>query len=229
MDKFSLSVTKQAIIGFATLAILLWIALFVPAWTLNYWQAWVFWLVFVISTLAISTYFMQKDLTLVASRLKVGAAAEQERTQRLTQAFISIFFILLILVPALDHRYKWSTVLPALSLVGDAFVGLGLLIIFLVFKENTYTSVLVEVKEGQKVISTGLYGKVRHPMYSGALFMLLFIPLALGSYWGLLALPPILVAIAARIMSEEKFLAKDLEGYTEYCRKVRYRLVPYVW
>ncbi|MGO8805631.1 MAG: methyltransferase family protein [Candidatus Bathyarchaeia archaeon] len=116
-----------------------------------------------------------------------------------------------------------------MSLVADAFVGFGLLIIFLVFKENTYTSVLVEVKEGQKVISTGPYGKVRHPMYSGALLMLLFIPLALGSYWGLLAFPPILAAIAVRSIAEERFLAKDLQGYDEYREKVRYRLVPYVW
>jgi len=229
MGKFSLSVTKQAIIGFVALAILLWVVLFVPAWTLNYWQAWVFWFVFVICTLAISAYFLKKDLTLIASRLKVGAAAEQARLQQLTQAVIGVFFILLILVPALDHYFGWSTVPPALSLAGDVFVGVGLLTIFLVFKENTYTSVLVEIKEGQKVISTGLYGKVRHPMYSGALLMLLFIPIALGSYWGLLAFPPILVAIAARIMGEEEFLAKDLEGYAEYCRKVRYRLVPYVW
>ena len=105
------------------------------------------------------------------------------------------------------------------SLAGDAFVGLGLLTIFLVFKENTYTSVLVEVKEGQKVISTGPYSKVRHPMYSGALLMLLFIPLALGSYWGLLAFPPILAAIAVRILAEEKFLAKDFMGTASTARR----------
>jgi protein-S-isoprenylcysteine O-methyltransferase Ste14 len=179
--------------------------------------------------LIISVYFLQKDLTLIAGRLKVGATAEQDRIQRLTQVVISVFFILLLLVPSLDHRFQWSTVPLTLSLVGDAFVALGLLIIFLVFKENTYTSVLVEVKEGQKVISTGPYSKVRHPMYSGALLMLLFIPLALGSYWGLLAFPPILATIAVRSIAEEKFLAKDLQGYSEYREKVRYRLVPYVW
>jgi protein-S-isoprenylcysteine O-methyltransferase Ste14 len=201
----------------------------VPAWTLNYWQAWVFWLTFSAAVVAISAYFLQKDLTLIASRLKVGAAAEQNRTQQLTQAVISVFFILLLLVPALDNHFAWSNVPAAASLVGDVFVALGLFTIFLVFKENTYTSVLVEVKEGQKVISTGPYSKVRHPMYSGALLMLLFIPLALGSFWGLLAFPPILLAIAVRVVGEEKFLAKDLAGYNEYRLKVRYRLIPYVW
>ena len=228
MDKPRLSVTKQAVIGLAALAILLWVVLFVPAWTLNYWQAWIFWLVFVFCILIISGYFLQKDLTLIAGRLKVGAAAEQDSIQQLTQVVISVFFILLLLVPSLDHHFQLSTVPPTLSLIGDAFVGLGLLTIFLVFKENTYTSVLVEVKEGQKVISTGPYSKVRHPMYSGALLMLLFIPLALGSYWGLLAFPPIVAAIAVRIIAEEKFLANDLQGYSDYCQKVRYRLVPYI-
>jgi protein-S-isoprenylcysteine O-methyltransferase Ste14 len=229
LDKPRLSVTKQAVIGLAALAILLWVVLFVPAWTLNYWQAWIFWLVFVSCILAISAYFIKKDLTLIAGRLKVGAAAEQDHIQQLTQVVISVFFILLLLIPSLDHHFQWSTLPSTLSLAGDAFVGLGLLTIFLVFKENTYTSVLVEVKEGQKVISTGPYSKVRHPMYSGALLMLLFMPLALGSYWGLLAFPPILASIAVRILAEEKFLAKDLQGYSEYCQKVRYRLVPYVW
>ena len=229
MGKTRLSVTKQAVIGLAALTIVLWVILFVPAGTLNYWQAWIFWLIFVFCILIVSAYFLQKDLTLIAGRLKVGATAEQDRIQRLTQVVISVFFILLLLVPSLDHRFQWSIVPSTLSLVADAFVGFGLLIIFLVFKENTYTSVLVEVKEGQKVISTGPYSKVRHPMYSGALLMLLFIPLALGSYWGLLAFPPILAAIAVRSIAEERFLAKDLQGYNEYREKVRYRLVPYVW
>ena len=100
---------------------------------------------------------------------------------------------------------------------------------FFGFQANTYTSVLVEVNEGQKVVSTGPYGVVRHPMYLGALIMLLFIPLALGSFWGLLAFPPILVSIAIRLNEEEKFLAQQLAGYSEYRQKVKYRLIPYVW
>ena len=229
MGKAALSITTQAILGLVALAVLLWAVLFLPAWTLNFWQAWLFWLVFVSCISAVSAYFIRKDLGLIASRLKVGAASEQDYTQKITQAVISIFFILLLLIPSLDHQFGWSKVPYFISVVADVFVALGLGTIFLVFRENTYTSVLVEVKQEQKVISTGPYSKVRHPMYSGALLMLLFIPLALGSIWGLLAFPPILAAIAVRILNEEKFLAKNLKGYTEYRLKVRYRLIPYIW
>ncbi len=229
MNKPSLSITKQAILGLTALTIFLWLALFVPAWTLNYWQAWVFWLVFVGCISVISGFFLKKDLNLIASRLKVGPTAEQQGNQKITQAVITVFFLLLLLVPSIDHHFQWSTLQSYLSLVADGFVALGLWIIFLVFKANSYTSVLVEVNEGQKVVSTGPYGIVRHPMYSGALVMLLFIPLALGSFWGLLAFPPILLSIAIRLNEEEKFLAKQLAGYSEYRQKVKYRLIPYVW
>jgi protein-S-isoprenylcysteine O-methyltransferase Ste14 len=225
----SLSVTKQAIIGLTALTILLWLVLFVPAWTLNYWQAWTFWLVFDICISAISVNFLKKDLNLIASRLKIGPAAEQQGSQKITQAVISVFFILLLLVPSIDHHFQLSTVPAYLSIVADGFIVLGLLVIYLVFKANSYTSVLVEVNKEQKVISTGPYGVVRHPMYSGALVMLLFIPLALGSFWGLLAFPPMLLAIAVRLTEEEKFLAQQLPGYREYCQKVKYHLIPYIW
>ena len=224
-----LSITKQAIIGLTALSILLWLVLFVPSWTLNYWQAWIFWLVFVVSISAISINFLKKDLNLIASRLKIGPAAEQQSSQRITQAVISVFFILLLLVPSIDHHFQLSTVPIYLSIVADGFIVLGLLVVYLVFKANSYTSVLVEVNEDQKVISTGPYGVVRHPMYSGALVMLLFIPLELGSFWGLLAFPPILLAIAVRLIEEEKFLIQKLPGYGEYCRKVKYHLIPYIW
>jgi protein-S-isoprenylcysteine O-methyltransferase Ste14 len=229
LNKPALSITKQAFIGLVALGAILWIALFVPAWTLNYWQAWTFWLLFVACISTISVYFIKKDLSLIASRLKVGPASEQQSSQKITQAVISVFFILLLLIPSIDHHFQWSNVPAYLTIVGDVFVGLGLFVIFLVFKENTFTSVLVEVKGNQKVISTGPYAVVRHPMYSGAFVMLLFIPLALGSFWGLLAFPPIIAAIAVRLSDEEKFLSKNLQGYSEYCLKVRFGLIPYVW
>jgi protein-S-isoprenylcysteine O-methyltransferase Ste14 len=229
LNKPSLSITSQAILGLTALTIFLWLALFVPAWTLNYWQAWVFWLVFVGCISVISAFFLKKDLNLISSRLKVGPAAEQQGNQKITQAVITVFFLLLLLVPSIDHHFQWSTVPAYLSLVANGFVALGLFVIFLVFKANSYTSVLVEVNEGQKVVSTGPYGIVRHPMYSGALVMLLFIPLALGSFWGLLAFPPILLSIGIRLNEEEKFLAQELAGYSEYRQKVKYRLIPYVW
>jgi protein-S-isoprenylcysteine O-methyltransferase Ste14 len=139
------------------------------------------------------------------------------------------FFYSALLVPSIDHHFRWSNVPSYLSILADFFVVLGLFFIFLFFRENTYTSVLIEVNEDQKVVSTGPYGVVRHPMYSGALILLLFTPLALGSFWGLLAFPPILLAIAVRLNEEERFLDKNLTGYKEYRQIVRYRLIPFIW
>lgn len=131
--------------------------------------------------------------------------------------------------PAIDHRFAWSTVPPYVSFAGDGLVALGLLIIFLVFKENTFTSAVIEVDAEQTVIATGPYRLVRHPMYAGALVMLLGVPLALGSRWGLLTIIPIALVIVWRLLDEEKFLARNLPGYSEYRSKVKARLVPFIW
>jgi protein-S-isoprenylcysteine O-methyltransferase Ste14 len=117
-------------------------------WTLNYWQAWIFWTVFGAGICAVSAYFLRRDLNIIASRLKVGTS-EKENIQKITQAVITVFFILLIFIPPFDHKYQWSHVPTPLGIVGDVFVAVGLLIIFLVFKENSYTSVIVEVNQGQ--------------------------------------------------------------------------------
>ena len=135
----------------------------------------------------------------------------------------------MIVVPALDHRFHWSDVAIHFILVGDIFVLLGLLIVFLVFKENSYAAGVIEVGKEQKVISTGPYALVRHPMYTGALLMLCFVPLALGSWWGLVFILPMFVVIVLRLLEEEKFLLKNLPGYNEYCQTTRYRLVPFIW
>jgi protein-S-isoprenylcysteine O-methyltransferase Ste14 len=118
---------------------------------------------------------------------------------------------------------------PYFVAIGDILVATSLLIIFLVFKENTFTSRVVEVDAEQKVISTGLYALVRHPMYMGALFLFVGIPLALGSWWGLLTFIPLTLIIVWRLLDEERFLAKNLSGYAEYRDKVKYRLIPFVW
>ncbi len=229
MDKPVSNIRIQALVGLAALAVVLWLALFLPAGSLNYWQGWAYWFVFVICVSSISIYFLKKDLNLIASRLKTGPSAEKENSQKLANSLITIFFILLILIPPFDHRYQLSNVPAYVALASYVFVAIGLFIIFLVFKENSFTSAVIEVNQGQKVISTGPYGVVRHPMYAGALLMLLFTPLALGSFWGLLAFIPMFLVIALRIVEEEKFLAKNLSGYAEYCKEVRCRLIPFVW
>ncbi len=219
----------KAFAGLLGLLVTMAALLFLPAKTLDYWQAWGFLTVFFLSTFAITLYLMKKDPKLLERRVYAGASAEKETTQKIIQMFASLFFILLLVVPALDHRFHWSDVPIHFVLVGDIFVLAGLLIVFLVFKENSYAAGVIEVGKEQKVISTGPYAIVRHPMYTGALLMLCFVPPALGSWWGLIFVFPMFVVIILRLLDEEKFLSKNLPGYIEYCQKIRYRLVPFVW
>jgi protein-S-isoprenylcysteine O-methyltransferase Ste14 len=158
-----------------------------------------------------------------------GPTAEKEPTQKIIMLFASLGFIGLMIFPALDHRFAWSRMTPYLALVGDMLVSLGWLAIFFVFKENTFSSATIELAPDQKVISTGPYAVVRHPMYAGALVMLLGIPIALGSWWGLLVIVAMVPALIWRLIDEEKFLGRNLAGYGEYQYAVRFRLIPLVW
>ena len=204
-------------------------SLFLPAWSLKYWQAWIFLAVFGGASLAVTLYLMKKDPKLLERRLYAGPTAEQEWTQKIIQTIASFGFAAMLVVSALDHRFAWFPVPSYLSLAGDALVALGFVLIFFVYKENTFASATIEVAPEQKVISTGLYAVVRHPMYAGAFFLLVGIPLSLGSLWGLLVLALMMPALMWRLFEEERFLEKNLLGYAEYRRKVSYRLVPFVW
>ena len=215
----------------ALLFLLLFMAalLFVPAWTLDYWQAWTFLAVFFLSSLAITLYLMKKDPKLLERRMSGGPSAEKVATQRIIMSLASLGFICLTVFPALDHRFAWSHMSPYAALAGDLLVVLGYLVVFFVFKENTFSSATIELAPGQEVISTGPYALVRHPMYAGALVLLAGIPIALGSWWGLLVLIAMLPALIWRLLDEEKFLVKNLPGYIEYQKEVRYRLIPLLW
>jgi protein-S-isoprenylcysteine O-methyltransferase Ste14 len=203
--------------------------LFILAWTLDYWQAWTFLAIYFASSLAITLYLMKKDSKLLERRTSGGPTAEKEPAQRIIMSFTSLGFIGLIAFPAVDHRFAWSHMAPYVALAGDVLVVLGWCAIFLVFKENTFASAIIESAPDQEVISTGPYALVRHPMYAGAIVMLLGIPIALGSWWGLLPVIAIVPALLWRLFDEEKFLARNLPGYVEYQGKVRYRLIPLVW
>jgi protein-S-isoprenylcysteine O-methyltransferase Ste14 len=220
---------KKAIGGLLRLVFTLAVLLFVPAWTLDYWQAWVFLAVFSAAIFAITCYLMKKDPKLLERRMNAGPRAEKEKSQRIIQFLATIAFVALVAFPAFDHRLAWSAVPTKVVVAGNILVALGLLIIFLVFKENTYTAGVIAVEPEQRVISTGPYALVRHPMYGGALVMLLGVPLALGSWWGLFTVIPITAVIVWRLLDEEKFLLKNLRGYSEYRSRVRSRLVPFVW
>ena len=129
----------------------------------------------------------------------------------------------------LDHRFSWSHVPVVATIAGCALLVFGYLIIFLSLRENTFAAVNVAVESGQKVISTGPYAVVRHPYYVGLLVWILATPLALGSWWGLLMLAPMVLVIASRIRYEERFLNEHLRGYPAYCESLRYRIVPLIW
>jgi protein-S-isoprenylcysteine O-methyltransferase Ste14 len=220
---------KKAFGGLLLLLLVIAALVFVPAGTLDYRQAWTFLAVYFAASLAITLYLMKKDPKLLDRRMRGGPAAEKETTQKIIMVLVSLGFIALLVVPALDHRFAWSRMPPYAALAGDLLVLLGWLVIFFVFKENTFTSATVELAPDQKVISSGPYALVRHPMYAGGLVMLLGIPIALGSWWGLLVVVAMMPALIWRLVDEEGFLARNLPGYVEYQRKVRYRLIPHAW
>jgi protein-S-isoprenylcysteine O-methyltransferase Ste14 len=149
--------------------------------------------------------------------------------QKIIVLFIFAAFVTLIVLPPLDYRFGWSSVPWYVSVIGDALVALSFYFFYLVSKVNTYAAANVRVEEGQRVIDTGVYGLVRHPMYFGALFLIIGTPLALGSWWTLLLTSVFLLLLYFRIASEEKVLMRDLAGYAEYQQKVKYRLIPFVW
>jgi protein-S-isoprenylcysteine O-methyltransferase Ste14 len=220
---------KKAFIGLLFLFLVMAALLFVPAGTLDYWQAWVFLAIYFASSLAITLYLMKKDPKLLERRMRGGPTAEKETSQKIIMFFTSLGFIGLLVLPALDHRYAWSHMTADMALAGDGLVAIGWLAILFVFRENTFTSATIELAPDQKVISTGPYARVRHPMYAGALVMLVGIPIALGSWWGLLIIVAIIPALIWRLLDEENFLARNLPGYAEYQSKVRYRLIPLIW
>jgi protein-S-isoprenylcysteine O-methyltransferase Ste14 len=219
----------KALAGLLVLLAVMAAALFIPVWTLNYWEAWVFLIIFFGSAFTITIDLMRKDPKLLERRITVGPTDEKETSQKIIQFVAQFAFLLIIIFPVLDHRFGWSVVPVYVDIIGDILVAIGFYIVFIVFKENTYASALIEVGKGQKIISTGPYAWVRHPMYIGALILLLGTPLALGSLWGVFTIIPITLVIIWRLLDEERFLTKNLPGYAEYKNKVGYRLVPFAW
>ncbi len=215
--------------GLLFLDVCLALALFLPAGSLAFWQAWVFLAVWTVCVLLITAYLIKYDPRLLASRVQAGPVAETQKSQQIIQSFAALFFLALFVVAGLDFRFHWSSVPPVVSLVADALVALGFFIVFLVFRENSYTSATIEVASEQQVISSGPYRVVRHPMYAGALLLLIFAAVALGSWVAVPFALPLALVIALRLQEEEKFLRANLTGYEAYRQQVPYRLVPFVW
>jgi protein-S-isoprenylcysteine O-methyltransferase Ste14 len=219
----------RAWLSLAILAVVMGLLLFLPAGTIRYWHAWAYLSVFFVTSAIITRYLMRHDRALLERRMKGGPTAESRPVERFIMLCTSIGFIGLLVVPALDFRFRWSSVPRPVVVAGDVLVAVGFYFIFLVYRENTFTSATIEVARDQTVISTGPYELVRHPMYASASLYLLGTPLALGSYWGLVVLAAMWPFLIWRLYDEERLLAKELRGYTEYQQRVRYRLVPFVW
>lgn len=210
-------------------AIVLAVLVFVPAGTFEYWQAWTFLAVFTLSAWLPSIYMQLTNPDALQRRMRGGPVAEARTVQKIVMAGLYLSLGAMCVVSALDHRFGWSSVPAALCVIGNVLVGVGLGAVVLVVSQNHYASTTVRVEDGQSVVSTGLYGLVRHPMYTANVIMLVGIPLALGSYWALLLVMPGLAVLAYRIRDEEAMLREELTGYRDYTVKVRYRLVPCVW
>jgi len=203
--------------------------LFFPAGTFDYWQAWVFLVVVVLAAWIPTIYLQRKNPVVLERRMRGGPAAETRTAQKVVIAGLYLSLAAMVVVSVLDHRFGWSPVPTAICLVGDVLVAVGLGVVVLVIIQNSYAAATVQVEAGQKVVSTGLYGLVRHPMYTGNVIMMVGIPLALGSYWGLVFVVPGLIVLASRIRDEEKLLQEELDGYREYTQKVRHRMMPGMW
>jgi protein-S-isoprenylcysteine O-methyltransferase Ste14 len=227
MDDEELKKLKKRILVLVPACFLfLCLVFFVPAGTPDYWEAWVYIGVLFVPSLFVLAYLFRKDPELLARRTRLR---EKESSQRKIIGVSGILFLIGFLIPGLDHRYGWSGVDPAAVLAADALIILGYILVLLVFRENPFASRVVEVEPGQKVITTGPYAVIRHPMYLGTGIIWLATPVALGSWYALPVFLIMPVILAFRILNEEEVLLRELPGYREYTGTVKYRLIPGIW
>lgn len=220
------SLTKKILFRFSLFPFILGLLILLPAGTLDYWEFYTYIAILVIPMIFVLFYFLKTDPQLLDRRTR---AKEKEKTQILLQKIFPFFLLSGFIVSGLDRRFGWSNIPVFIVLITNFVMLLGYLIIFFVFKQNSYASRIVEVENNQKIISTGLYNIVRHPMYFGVLIMWIPIPIALGSYWGLIPMATIPIALVIRILNEESVLKRDLPGYKEYCQITKFRLIPFIW
>ena len=217
---------RMAAVRFSPAPLVLGLMFFLPAGTLAYWQAWVYMVLIFIPMLFAVASFIKSAPEFLDRRLRMR---EKERAQKAVQILGLPIYIVAFLLPGFDRRFGWSSVPTLLVVISDILVLASYLFILRVFKVNAYASRVIEVEQGQKVITSGPYALVRHPMYLGVAVMYLFSPLALGSYWAIVPCVLIVVLLVPRILNEEKVLAGELEGYKEYTQQVRFHLIPGVW
>lgn len=220
--KLLISGLSKLVLGFLLIAALL----FLPAGTWCYVQAWVFLALMFIPMIIMGIWLYIFQPELLAKRLN---NKEKEQQQKNVVALSGLMFIVGFVLCALDYRFTWSVVPLWLTIVASILFLIGYGMYVEVMRENAYLSRTIEVQEGQQLIDTGLYGIVRHPMYTATILMFTSIPLILGSFWSLIifAIYPLLMVL--RIKNEEQVLAAGLKGYTDYQKRVKWRLLPFVW
>ncbi|HET9890652.1 MAG TPA: isoprenylcysteine carboxylmethyltransferase family protein [Mycobacterium sp.] len=218
-------IAATSVLGFATYGLVL----FGPAGTLRYWQAWVFLGVFTAATILPTIYLIRTNPAALQRRMRGGPGAEPRAAQKVIITVLMLDLFAMMAFSALDHRMGWSTVPVWVVLLGDVLVAVGLGLAMLVVIQNGYAASTIRVESGQQLASSGVYKFVRHPMYVGSVIMMVGMPLALGSYWGLVFVIPAVLVLVLRILDEETLLTRELPGYREYAQRVRYRLVPDVW
>ena len=202
------------------------VMLFVPAGTLVYHGAWLFISLLFTPILIVGVVLMIKNPELLRKRLEMK---EREKEQKSVVALSGLLLVASFIVAGLDHRFGWSHVSCVIVVIASVVLLVGYALYAEVLRENVYLSRVVEVQEGQRVIDTGLYSIVRHPMYFAVTLLYLAIPLVLGSWWALLVMSPCVLLLALRIRNEEQVLHQGLPGYTDYTERVRYRMIPWVW
>jgi len=224
-----MTASRKAWLWLGAVAVIMAGLIFAAAGDLRFWQGWAFLAVYFGASALVTQYLISTDPALLERRLRGGPRHETQPAQRLIMALMVPGFIALMVVPGLDHRFGWSQAPGIVALAGDALVAAGFYACYRVFRANSFAAATVGVAEGQTVVSAGPYAIVRHPMYAGALVYLLGTPLALGSYWGIAVLALMLPILIWRLLDEERLLEQRLPGYSEYKRKVRYRLLPGVY
>ena len=222
--KFAIK-TGFKIVFMITVLLLLFL---LTAGSLQYREAWMYCIILFTLMFFSFIYFLRKDIEFLKSR--VLKRKEEDKTQKSLQSIFSVFIVIGFIIPGLDYRFSLSNIPLYIVLIADLFVMLGFLLIFIVSKENSYASAIIETRKNQKTIDTGPYRIVRHPMYIGNMIILLSTPIALGSFWAVI---PFLICaplfFVLRIRGEEEYLKKNLPGYNEYCLRTKYRLIPYIW
>ncbi|MBQ9084556.1 MAG: isoprenylcysteine carboxylmethyltransferase family protein [Clostridia bacterium] len=216
----------SALVKFLFGLLLVGALLFLPAGSLEYYNGWLFICLLFIPMLSLGVVLLIKSPALLQKRLSVK---EKAGTQRGVVMLSGLMFLAGFVVAGLDYRFGWSSV-PLWGVIASSVVLLIAYILYAeVMRENAYLSRTVEVQENQRVVDTGLYGIVRHPMYAVTIWLFLAIPLVLGSLWALLCFLPYIPIIVVRLLNEERLLEKELDGYADYKKRVKYRLIPFVW